>query len=199
MKTKDRICNLNRRKFDGDWDHVDYCYHKILYWFYARHDRSRASRFCRALEPLLKKVANNHEAVKGEECWSLLYEVRGALDKAILYRRNEIRLIKRLQRFKPRFEHYGPEDLADRLDLLGVLYKEANDIRQAIKAMRESKHICSRYGIRFDSPDLLKEYETELRGSAPAQASVLTVAQVIPCRRRKARKRDDTGRTLTKR
>ncbi len=80
----------NQRKFYGDWDQVDYCYHKILYWFYALHNRSRANKFCRTLEPLLKKVANKHETIKGEECWSLLYEVRGDLDKAILYRRKEI-------------------------------------------------------------------------------------------------------------
>jgi hypothetical protein len=166
MKSKDRICTLNRRKFDGDWDQVDYCYHKILYWFYSRRNRGRASRFCRTLEPVLKRVASKHEAIRGEECWSLLYEVRGELDKAIWYRRNEIQLIRRLQRFKPRFEHYGPDDLADRLILLGILYKDANDTRRAIKALRDAKRISLRNRIRFDSLDLLRTYEAECRSSA---------------------------------
>lgn len=165
MKAKRSICNLNRRKFDGDWDQVLYCYQKILFWFYSRRNRSKAGRFCQTLEPLLKRVAGKHEAIKGEECWSLLYEVRGELDKAIFHRRNEIRLIKRLQKIKPRMEDYGPNDLADRLILLGILCKDSNDIRQAIKAVMEAKRICTRNRIRFDSSDLLREYETELRAS----------------------------------
>jgi len=161
----------SKRKFDGDWDRVLYCYHKILYWFYGRHDRSRARRFCRTLEPLLKKVDRKHESIRGEECWSLVYEVRGDLNKAIFYRRNEIRLIRRLQRFKPRFEHYGPDDLADRLDLLAILYRDAGEIQHALKALRESKRLCARNRIKFDSPDLLKEYEGEWRESRTASAS----------------------------
>ena len=161
----------NQRKFDSDWEQVLYCYHKILFWFYKRHNRSKAARFCRTLEPLLKKVAGKHESIRGEECWSLLYEVRGELDKAILYRKSEIRLIKRLQRFKPRFEYYGPDDLADRLELLGILYRDAGDIRGAVKAVRESKRLCSRHRIRFDSPDLLKEYEAEWHESQKARKS----------------------------
>ena len=162
MKVKSKSIP-NRRKFDGDWEQVDYCYRKILYWFYARHNRSRARKFCRTLESLLRRVDSKHESIKGEECWSLMCEVRGQLDKAIFYRRNEIRLIKRLQRFKPRFEHYGPDDLADRLELLGTLYREVNDIRQAVTVLREAKRICLRNRIRFDSPDLLSEYEAGMR------------------------------------
>lgn len=165
MKAKRNICNLNRRKFESDWDQVLYCYHKILFWFYSRQNRAKASRFCRTLEPLLKRVAGKHEAIKGEECWSLLYEVRGKLDKAILHRRNEIQLIKRLQRIKPKMEDYGPDDLADRLILLAILYKDSNDIQQAIKVVKEAKRICTRNRIRFDSLDLLQEYEAELHES----------------------------------
>src|SRR6266404_5257258 len=100
-----------RRKFDGDWDRVLYCYYKALYWFYARRNRSQAAKFCRSLEPVLRRVANKHEAIRGEECWSLLYEIRGNLNKAISYRRSEIRLIKKLQRIMPKPKNYGPADL----------------------------------------------------------------------------------------
>lgn len=163
MKAKHSIGNLNRRKFDGDWDQVLYCYHKILYWFYSRRNRSKARKFCRTLEPLLKKVASNHEAIKGEECWALLYEIQGELDKAILYRRSEIQLIKRLQKTRPRMEDYDSSDLADRFVLMGILYKDSNNMQQAIKAVREAKRICKRNRIRFDSSDLLREYEAESR------------------------------------
>lgn len=162
MKTRNN--NIpNQRKFDSDWERVLYCYHKILFWFYKRRNRSKAARFCRTLEPLLKKVDSKHESIRGEECWSLLYEVRGELDKAIFYRKSEIRLIKRLQRSKSMFEYYGPDDLADRLDLLGILYRDAGDIRQAVKAVRASRRLCLGHRIRFDSPDLLKEYEADWR------------------------------------
>lgn len=164
-ETRKPMPTPTRRKFDGDWDQVDYCYHKILHWFYSRRpNRSRASRFCRTLEPLLKRVANKHEVIWGEECWSLLYEVRGELDKAILYRKSEIRLIKRLLKLKPRQDYYDASDLADRWILLGMLHKEANNIREAIRAVREAKHVCVRSRVKFCSNDLLREYEAEMRG-----------------------------------
>lgn len=170
MKAKSKACIANQRKFDGDWDEVDYCYHKILYWFYARRNRARASRFCRTLEMLLQKVANKHEAIKSEECWSLLYEVRSEFVKAILYRRHEIRLIKKLQKLGARPQGvYDACDLADRWILLGMLYKEANNIREAIRAVREAKRICVRSRVTFGSADLLGEYEAELHG--PVRAS----------------------------
>src|SRR5438105_2121216 len=104
-----------RRKFSGDWDRALYFYYKILYWFYSRRNRSKAAKFCRSLEPVLMRVANKHESIKGEECWSLLYEIRGNLEKAISYRRSEIRLWKKLLRITARPTDVGPVDLADRL------------------------------------------------------------------------------------
>jgi tetratricopeptide (TPR) repeat protein len=160
-----------RRKFDNDWDKVDYCYHKILYWFYPLRNRSKADRFCRSLEPVLKRVANKHEAIMGEECWSLLYEVRGDLEKAILYRRNEIRLIKKVQRIDPKMKNYGPVDLADRWILLAMLYNDSNKIREAIRALKEARRICARKRVRFGSMDLLSEYEAELGGPASRNRS----------------------------
>lgn len=157
-----------RRKFDGDWDRVDYYYFKILYWFYPLRNRSRAAKFCLSLEPVLKRVANKHEAIMGEECWSLLYEVRGDLEMAILYRKHEIRLIKKLQKISPKrsyaLKDYGPADLADRWILLAMLYKDSNKIREAIGALTEAKRICARKRVKFGSADLLGEYEAELRG-----------------------------------
>jgi hypothetical protein len=159
-----------RRKFHGDWDQVGYYYFKILYWFYPLRNRSKADRFCRSLEPILKRVANKHEAIKGEECWSLLYEVRGNFEKAISYRRSEIRLIKKLQKISPKrsyaLKDYGPADLADRWILLAMLYKDSNKIREAIRALKEAKRICVQKRARFGSADLLGEYEAELHGPA---------------------------------
>jgi hypothetical protein len=108
----------NRRKFLGEWDHILYLYDKVLYWFYERHCRARALHFCELLEHLLKLHAANHQAIKGEECWSLIFEIRGDLRNAIKHREREIRLIKRLQKIGKGTTGYQPSDLADRLDLL---------------------------------------------------------------------------------
>ncbi len=164
MKTKTCIRRLRRRKFEGIWDRILYCHAKLLYWLYGRDNRSRAKYYCRILEPLLLKAASKHEAIKGEECWSLLFEARGDFDRAILYRNSEIKLIKRLLRLKPRLDEYGPGDLADRLVLLGVLYFDSGRTRRALTAIREAKRICQRNRIRFDDDDLLKEYESQRRG-----------------------------------
>src|SRR5438094_6520854 len=86
----------NRRKFVSEWDEIEYLYHKILHWFYPVRDRGKALRFCERLEELLRKVASRHEAILGESCWSLLYEVRGDLPKAIASREHEIKLIRQL-------------------------------------------------------------------------------------------------------
>lgn len=113
------------------------------------------------LQPLLSKAASKHEAIKGEECWSLLYEAQGDLRSAIRHRKNEVRLIKRLLSSKPRVHDYGPGDLVDRLMLLGILYHDSGLIHQAIAALREAKRICQSHRIKFDADDLLKEYSVQ--------------------------------------
>src|SRR5437879_165032 len=83
----------SRRKFENDWDAIDYYYYKALHWFYGRGDRRRALRFCAPLEKYLRKTASQHEAVFAKEAWSLLHEIRGDLSKAIAFRESEIKLI----------------------------------------------------------------------------------------------------------
>jgi hypothetical protein len=151
-----------RRKFSGDWDRADYYYHKILCWFYVRRNRSKAARFCDALGPILKRVANKHEAIMGEECWSLIHEIRGDLAKAISYRRSEIRLVAKLLKISPKLDDWGPVDLANRWILLSMLYKDSNQLQKAIVSLKTAKRICAENQVRFGSADLLGEYEDEL-------------------------------------
>ena len=149
----------NRRKFLGGWDQILYLYDKILYWFYSRHRRSEALRFSVKLERLLRIHAPGHVAVKGEECWSLIYEIKGNLRKAIKYREKEIQLIRRLQRIGQGTDGYGAGDLADRLDLLAILYDDAGDTGRAIKVLRQSQKICLCAGVPFDGKDLLEDFQ----------------------------------------
>src|SRR5207253_3760224 len=106
-----------------------------LHWFYPVRDRGKALRFCERLEELLRKVASRHEAILGESCWSLLYEVRGDLPKAIASREHEIKLIRQLWKISKgtpgeevALKHYDVSDLSDRLDLLAILYHDAGDL-----------------------------------------------------------------------
>ncbi len=158
----------NRRNFAGEWDEIQYLYHKILHWFYPLRDRSKALHFCKRLEELLRKAASRHEAILGEACWSLLYEVRGDLAKAIQYRECEIQLIRRLWEISKGtpgeefvLKDYDVSDLSDRLDLLAILYRDAGDLEKAIQVLEESKQLCKSHGIRFDGKDLLRDFLAE--------------------------------------
>jgi len=134
------------------------------------------------LEPLLQRVAGKHESIKGEECWSLLYEAQGDLWKAIFHRKHEIRLIKKLRKLQPKVADYGPDELVDRLVLLGILYAELNEMRRAARQLREAAALSARKRIRFDSRDLLKAYEAEVRGPKRQGARLTKVK--VQCRYR---------------
>ncbi len=150
----------NRRSFEGDWDRILYLYDKLLHWLYGMHNRRRAVKFSAPLKSLLAARVG-HTAIKGEECWSLVCEAEGDLPSAIKYRRSEIRLIKRLRKLMRHPPEYGPDDLADRYDLLAILYHDAGRLDSAIAALKESRKICSRARIRFDGAKLMKDYLRE--------------------------------------
>jgi len=161
-------CPPSRRTFYHEWDAIDYYYNKALFWFYRRHDRQRAMTFCRRLEKYLRTSASCHEAVLGEAAWSLVYEVRGDLRKAIAYRLSEIKLIRRLWANTPGppgkdygTKNYGPSDLSDRYDLLAMLYRKAGHLDKALEVLEDSKQLCREYGIRFDGRDLVRDIEYE--------------------------------------
>ncbi len=157
-----------QRKFHGAWDEIDYLRMKILDWFYGRGNRRKAMPFCARLEALLEKTPDAHEAILGEECWSLICEVRGDLARAIAYREREIELIKRLHRISVNtpgrdfvLRGYDYSDLSDRLDLLAGLYHDAGDLAKAIRILKDSRQLCRRHGIPFDGEDMLREYLAE--------------------------------------
>lgn len=173
MKTKPPTL---RRKFANEWDEIGYLYDKLLYWLYQREDPSKARPYANRLERLLPKVAPNHDAIFGEERWSLVHEAKGELRKAIAHRENEIRLIRKLHdvfrevsREDKALEDYGYDDLSDRLDLLATLYHDNGNLDKAITTLQESKQLCKEYGIKFDGADILQEY---LERAAECSSSV---------------------------
>jgi tetratricopeptide (TPR) repeat protein len=165
MKTKS---TRSRRKFYHEWDEIDYLYMKILHWWYDKEDRRKAMPFCDRLQALLEKTPDAHEAILGEECWSLICEVRGDLAGAIAYRQREIELMKQLLRISAKSPHRDfirrnrdYPDLSDRLDLLAILYHDAGNLQKAIQVLKESRRLCRRHGIPFDGEDLLRDYLAE--------------------------------------
>jgi hypothetical protein len=62
-------------------------------------------------------------------------------------------------------------DLADRLDLLAILYHEAGNPQQAIRILRQSQRLCARHGEAFDGADLLADYLEELAGAQKRQVA----------------------------
>ena len=164
MKTK---TPLRRRKFANEWDEIGYLYDKLLYWLFRREDKRRALPYAHRLERVLATVAPGHQAIFGEECWSLVYEAKADLTKAIKHRENEIRLIRRLhdisRKGDPALKDYAISDLSDRLDLLAMLYRDSGNLERAIALLRESKQLCESHAVPFDGEDLLQEYLTEKR------------------------------------
>src|SRR5207244_2399428 len=113
--------------------------------------------YARRLERLLKKLSPHHETILGEECWSLIHELKGNYKKAIKYRENEIRLIQRLQELARSssngdavMKRYDYADLCDRLELLAMLYKRAGDAAKAFSVLEECERLCTRHKIAFD-------------------------------------------------
>jgi hypothetical protein len=157
-----------RTRFRSDWDEIEYLYHKILYWFYERADRERALRFAGRLRRLLERNAHEHQSIFGEECWSILSELGGDITAAVRHRERETELILKLWEVtpsdpdrSPAIDPYEVADLADRLDLLAMLYHDAGDLDHAILTLLRSKWLCASFGIPFESEGLLKDYIDE--------------------------------------
>ena len=166
---------LKRRKFANDWDEIEYLYQKLLYWLYEREDAGKSLPYAERLERLIAATDPSHESILGEECWSLIFEARGDISKAIECRENEICLMRRLHELTAAsknksiaLEGRGYDDLSDRLDLLAPLERDRGDLDKAISILHESKRLCDSHGIEFDGQDLLDEYLGEKEKSPEA-------------------------------
>jgi hypothetical protein len=166
MRTKTRPAV--KRVFSGPWDEITYLYDQIIYWYYERSNQKRALTYCPRLHTLLKQHASKHEAIFGEECWSLLYELRGNYRAAIRHREREIDLILKLWEISQEspvreivLAQYDPSDLCDRIELLAILYREVGNLDRAIVLLVESRQLCEKAGIPFEGKQLLQDYLEE--------------------------------------
>lgn len=96
MKTKPPP---HRRKFANEGDEIEYLYDKLLYWLHVRHEADKARPYAERLAKVLPKADPKNKAILGQECWSLVYEVRGNQPAAIKHREKEIDLIRQLHSF----------------------------------------------------------------------------------------------------
>ncbi len=161
-----------RRNFVSDWDELSYLYDKIVFWFYGRQRRAYVHhRFCQNFERLLKKLCPDPSAIRGEECWALLHEVREEWERATEHRENEIRLIKKLQQAAERetdetlrnalLQGYDISDLSDRMDLLSLAYRHMGEPDKAMEILCESRRLCDENGLEFDGQDILDDILSE--------------------------------------
>ena len=159
-----------RRSFYSNWDEILYLYDKLLYWFYPLKDSGKSRHYADRLAKVLQKTPSSKGAIKGQECWSLVYEARKDLRKAIVYRQKEIRLIQRLHKVTTKksivgravLEGYGIAALSDRLDLLAILHHDSGDLSAAIRTLKKSRELCRKHRIPFDGKDLMADYLAEM-------------------------------------
>jgi tetratricopeptide (TPR) repeat protein len=150
------------------WREIDDTYHQLLDWFYDKRNPQKARPIARRLERLLSEVKSDDPTILSEGAWALVSECKGDLPGAIKHREKEIRLMKRLLEIaskakdpKAILKHYDYSDLADRLDLLAILHRDAGNLDQAIKLLRQSKLLCEHHAIPFDGKNLLEDYLAE--------------------------------------
>lgn len=155
----------DKKKGLGGWEQIKDLYDQILKLFYEENDRARALVLKGRLHRLLSKHASEHDSIFGEECWSVLHELRNDLPAAITHREREIELILKLWEVSANtpgmsvaLKKYGVSDLADRYDLLAILYHDAGDLDRAIVTLMRSKWLCESLKVPFDGDDLLQDY-----------------------------------------
>src|SRR5207249_2230588 len=130
---------------------------------YGGKNRRRMGRLCDRLERLLAEEDPKQHAILGQECRALICEARGDMAGAIAHRETEIRFRKRMLQTihdpPTKTERYllkysGPVDLADRYDLLAILYHDVGQLKKAIRTLWQSRELCELYGVKFDGKDL---------------------------------------------
>jgi hypothetical protein len=170
------------QKSQSGWVEIDALYHRLLHWFYGKHDGAKAREIADRLEVALGKVSEGKSSIKAAECRALIAEIRGDLDEAIKQREKEIRLTRRLHKISldtPGRDYvlrrYDFSDLSDRLDLLAILYHDAGNLEKAIQVLRRSQRLCKAHGIAFDGANLLEEYTAARRSARKATAEIVSI------------------------
>lgn len=161
---------------DHEWPRIRELYFDLIDAWYGDEDGRRSRRLAARLEFLLEREDADQGAILGQDCRAMICEVRGDLAGAIRHRLNEIRMRKQLwESFPPpgrrseaqrsALRGYEIADLADRYDLLAILYHDAGQLRKAIRTLWQSRELCELHGIKFDGKDLLRDYLAEYRAA----------------------------------
>ncbi len=89
---------VTQRSFTNPWSELAYLCEKIRYWLYERRQKPRAQRYLLRLERVLRELPQDELAILRHEGQALLYELKNELAEAIAHRKEEIKLMERLQR-----------------------------------------------------------------------------------------------------
>jgi tetratricopeptide (TPR) repeat protein len=168
--------STHRRKSADISAQLSRLYDRLVYWLYERQDGQRARAVADRLQQLLASNDTRVGSILAEECRALIHETKGDLKNAIKHRKNEIRLIRRLQAAAQKtadedfvLQQYSHADLKDRLDLLAMLYHDIGDLDHAAATLQEAKELCENHGIKFNGVALLRECQASSAGKPRRQ------------------------------
>ncbi len=158
-----------RRQFRDAADEAEYLYEKMSYWLIYRCRPSHARPFAVRLKRLTMKAAVRN-TILGTTILAKISECESDWDAVAFYVREEITLVKRLQRhllsqpghFLMKRGMYGNDRLA-RLyeDMAHALLKAARP-REALRAIRESERVSRTNSLRFQGSAVKRRIEAEL-------------------------------------
>lgn len=168
--------NRNGLQVENRWPEIKDLYFDLIDVWYGDKDRRRSRRLADRLDTLIERQDPDQDAILGQDCRAMICEVRGDLAGAIRHRLKEIRFAKRLLQIssppgqRSSAEKYALKgrdyaDLADRYDLLAILYRDAGQLRKAIRTLWQSRELCELHGIKFDGKGLLRDYLAEYRAN----------------------------------
>lgn len=158
------------------WPRIKDLYYDLIDAWFGDEDSRHSRRLANRLHRLIELDDPKQTAILGQDCRALIRDVHGDLEGAIRHRLKEIRFRKRLLQTMPppgkrsevqkiALNGYDFADLADRYDLLAILYHDAGQLKKALKALWQSRELCELHGVKFDGKDLLRDYLAEHRAA----------------------------------
>lgn len=140
-----------RRVFPNDVTELNYLNDQIAYSLYTRRDRARAQKYAVRLGELLEKEGPEDGSIMRHEFWSVFYEAKGDLPKAIAHRELEVLLIRRVFSVPDPILDYPW--LALTLVLLARLYRQVPWHEAADANQDEARRLAKKYKFVLPSFD----------------------------------------------
>jgi hypothetical protein len=156
MRTKNQTSESN----SVNWSEAKNLYVRLLHSFYERNEIAKSKSFALSLLRMIDSLDPLGKTLPGNEYRALIAEIDGDIEGAIHYREVLVKLIDKYARVK-RLQDLAlnPDEYADQLDLLAILYCQNGRLTEAEATIKKSERICLEAGILFDGKDVRKQIE----------------------------------------